>query len=108
MAVLTPYLDKLKSHLSIDAVVGEKVRLESKGNRMWGLCPFHAENTPSFTVSVDRGSYKCCGCGEFGDIISFVRETEGLEFSRRCVFLPIKLAWICHSNSHSKILKNRH
>ena len=56
MAVLTPYLDKLKSHLSIDAVVGEKVRLESKGNRMWGLCPFHAENTPSFTVSVDRGS----------------------------------------------------
>ena len=80
MADLTPFLDKLKSHLSIDAVVGEKVRLESKGNRMWGLCPFHAENTPSFTVSVDRGSYKCFGCGEFGDIISFVRETEGLEF----------------------------
>jgi DNA primase len=80
MADLTPFIDKLKSHLAIDVVVGEKVRLERKGNRMWGLCPFHAENTPSFTVSIDRGSYKCFGCGEFGDIISFVRETEGLEF----------------------------
>ncbi|MFT7517006.1 MAG: DNA primase [Myxococcota bacterium] len=80
MADLTPFIDKLKSHLAIDVVVGEKVRLERKGNRMWGLCPFHAENTPSFTVSVDRGSYKCFGCGQFGDIISFVRETEGLEF----------------------------
>ncbi|HIA38986.1 MAG TPA: DNA primase [Planctomycetes bacterium] len=80
MADLTPFVDKLKSHLSIDVVVGEKVRLDRKGNRMWGLCPFHAENTPSFTVSVDRGSYKCFGCGQFGDIISFIRETEGLEF----------------------------
>ncbi|MDP6963374.1 MAG: DNA primase, partial [Planctomycetota bacterium] len=80
MADLTPFIDKLKSHLGIDVVVGEKVRLERKGNRLFGLCPFHAENTPSFTVSVEHGSYKCFGCGEFGDIISFIRETEGLDF----------------------------
>ena len=57
-----------------------KTRLRKVGGRYTGLCPFHEERTPSFSVSPDRGTYHCFGCGVGGDAISFVRETEGLDF----------------------------
>jgi len=80
MSELNTFLDDLKERIPIESVVGQKVQLTRKGNRYWGLCPFHAEKTPSFTVNPGRNSFKCFGCGQGGDAITFVRETEGLEF----------------------------
>lgn len=77
---LQGFVDALKERLPIEAVVGQRVRLTRRGNRYWGLCPFHAEKSPSFTVEAVKGFYKCFGCGKSGDVITFVRETEGLEF----------------------------
>ncbi|MDA1114619.1 MAG: CHC2 zinc finger domain-containing protein, partial [Planctomycetota bacterium] len=80
MSDLNTFLDDMKERIPIESVVGQKVQLTRKGNRYWGLCPFHAEKTPSFTVNPGRNSFKCFGCGQGGDAITFVRETEGLEF----------------------------
>jgi DNA primase len=62
------------------AVVEEYLRLEKKGGRYWGLCPFHHEKTPSFTVEPERKFYYCFGCGKGGSIVSFVMEMDKLSF----------------------------
>ncbi|MEM9024785.1 MAG: CHC2 zinc finger domain-containing protein, partial [Bacteroidota bacterium] len=56
----------------IEEVVGEYVTLKKRGANLLGLCPFHNEKTPSFNVSPTKGIYKCFGCGEGGDAISFL------------------------------------
>ncbi|MDA0339846.1 MAG: DNA primase, partial [Proteobacteria bacterium] len=61
-------------------VVGRKVKLQKRGKEHTGLCPFHGEKTPSFTVSDDKGFYHCFGCGAHGDVVKFVMESEGLAF----------------------------
>ncbi len=72
----------LKFRVNIHDVVARTVSLKKSGHaRFKGLCPFHSEKTPSFHVSADKGFYKCFGCGKAGDILSFVMETEGLQFS---------------------------
>jgi DNA primase len=71
----------LKSRVNIADVVSRVVTLRKAGSRMKGLCPFHNEKTPSFHVNPDMGIFKCFGCGKAGDIISFVRETEQLNFT---------------------------
>jgi DNA primase len=67
---------------SIDptAVVGDYLRLEKKGGRYWGLCPFHHEKTPSFTVDPDRKYYYCFGCHKGGSIVDFIMEMDKLSF----------------------------
>lgn len=75
-------IQDLKQRVNIADVVSRTVALKKAGGaRFKGLCPFHAEKTPSFHVSSDRGFYKCFGCGKAGDILSFVMETEGLVFA---------------------------
>jgi DNA primase len=75
-------LRDLKNRINIHDVVGRVVTLRKAGGaRFKGLCPFHSEKTPSFNVSTDKGYYKCFGCGKAGDIINFVMETEGLQFT---------------------------
>ncbi|HEX3730981.1 MAG TPA: DNA primase [Opitutaceae bacterium] len=71
----------LKLRVSVADVVSRVAALKRAGSSLKGLCPFHSEKTPSFHVNLDRGSYKCFGCGKSGDIIEFVRETEQLSFS---------------------------
>jgi DNA primase len=75
-------LRDLKNRVNIHDVVVRVVALKKAGgNRFKGLCPFHAEKTPSFNVSTDKGFFKCFGCGKAGDVINFVMETEGLQFT---------------------------
>ena len=75
-------LQDLKHRVNIHDVVARTVSLKKAGgNRFKGLCPFHSEKTPSFHVSTDKGFYKCFGCGKAGDILNFVMETEGLQFT---------------------------
>jgi DNA primase len=71
---------EVKSKLSIVDVVGETVQLRKAGTTLKGLCPFHGEKTPSFVVTPARESWHCFGCGEGGDIFSFVMKLENLTF----------------------------
>jgi DNA primase len=71
---------EVKSKLSIVDVVGETVQLRKAGTTLKGLCPFHGEKTPSFVVTPARESWHCFGCGEGGDIFSFVMKQENLTF----------------------------
>ena len=72
----------LKVRVNLADVVSRVVTLrKAGGTRLKGLCPFHNEKTPSFHVDPDKGFYKCFGCGKAGDVITFVRDTEQLNFS---------------------------
>ena len=73
-------VSKIKERLSIEEVVSSYIKLEKSGANLKARCPFHNEKTPSFFVSVDRGTYYCFGCGASGDIFTFVEEFEGLDF----------------------------
>ncbi len=73
-------VQKIKDRLSIVDVVSQYVKLERSGGALRARCPFHAERTPSFHVSPDRGTYHCFGCGVGGDIFSFIQGIEGLDF----------------------------
>lgn len=72
--------DKLRSQILVSEVVGKKVKLKLRGKEFTGLCPFHNEKSPSFTVNDLKGFYHCFGCQAHGDVVSFVMQTEGLEF----------------------------
>ena len=72
--------DKLRSSILTSEVVGKKVKLKARGPEFQGLCPFHNEKSPSFTVNDLKGFYHCFGCAAHGDIISFVMQSEGLEY----------------------------
>jgi DNA primase len=71
---------EIKSKLPVVDVVGETVALKRAGSAYKGLCPFHAEKTPSFVVTPDRESWHCFGCGEGGDIFTFLMRRDGLDF----------------------------
>ena len=71
---------EIKSKLDIVEVVGDYVALRKNGQTHWGRCPFHNEKTPSFSVSQERQTFHCFGCGKGGDIFTFIMEMEHLEF----------------------------
>jgi DNA primase len=74
------FVDHLKSSVDIVRTVGEYVRLRKIGSRYAGLCPFHTEKTPSFSVNPSIGIFICFGCGKKGDVLTFVQEIEQLTF----------------------------
>ncbi len=74
------FVEQVKSSVDIVRLVGEYVRLKKAGSRYVGLCPFHAESTPSFGVNAVHQYYKCFGCGAGGDIFNFVMQLEGITF----------------------------
>lgn len=71
---------EIKYRNDIAGLIGEYTELKKRGTTLVGLCPFHTEKTPSFTVWPEKSSYYCFGCGAGGDVITFVRETEHLEY----------------------------
>lgn len=80
-------VQEIKSRLDIAEVIGDYLPLKRKGNLLWGLCPFHGEKTPSFSVSRERQTFHCFGCGKGGDVFAFVMEQEGLSFREALKFL---------------------
>jgi DNA primase len=81
MAFPPGFLDELRARLSMSDIVGRKVVLKRRsGSEYAGLCPFHNEKTPSFTVNDKKGFFHCFGCGAHGDAVGFVMKTEGLSF----------------------------
>ncbi len=81
------FIDELKLKNDIVDVVGRYVRLEQKGSSFWGKCPFHHEKTASFSVNAHEQYYYCFGCHKSGDVITFIREIESLDFSDAVKFL---------------------
>ena len=77
--------DKLRSSILISELIAKSVALKKKGKEFTGLCPFHNEKTPSFSVNDQKGFYHCFGCQAHGDIISFVMNKEGLNFKEAVV-----------------------
>jgi DNA primase len=71
---------EIKEAASIEEVVGQYVKLERRGKNLLGLCPFHADSKPSFTVSPDRGIFHCFGCQAGGNVISFVMQYHKMSF----------------------------
>lgn len=80
MAFPPQFLDELRARLSLAEVIGRRVRLTRRGREYQGLCPFHNEKTPSFTVNEDKGFFHCFGCGAHGDVIGFEMRAAGLSF----------------------------
>ncbi|UCH74326.1 MAG: DNA primase [Rhodospirillales bacterium] len=80
MAFPPRFLDDIKDRVALVDVVSRRVKLVRKGREHLGLCPFHNEKTPSFTVNEEKGFYHCFGCGAHGDAISFVQNTQSLTF----------------------------
>ncbi len=77
---LEEVIAEIKNKLDIVDVVSRQVILKKNGGRYWGLCPFHKEKTPSFSVNPQLGIYKCFGCGAGGDALSFIMKTQNIEF----------------------------
>jgi len=73
-------VEAVKAAADIVEVISGRTQLRRSGARFTGLCPFHDERTPSFSVSPEKGLYYCFGCGAAGDAVSFVEETEGVDF----------------------------
>ncbi len=74
------HVQDIKEKLDIVEIIGDYVRLRKVGKNFRGLCPFHSEKTPSFYVSPERQTYHCFGCGNGGDLFSFIMEAESIDF----------------------------
>ncbi|GIV61192.1 MAG: DNA primase [Rhodothermaceae bacterium] len=94
-------IEEIRAATDIVDVVGDYVRLKKRGSKYWGLCPFHSEKTPSFSVDPEQNLFYCFGCHKGGDVFTFVRETEGVGFheavrtlaERAGIPLPLEDAW---------------
>lgn len=71
-------VEQIRTSSDIVEVIGEYVQLRKQGRNYFGLCPFHGENSPSFSVSSDKQIFHCFGCGEGGNVFSFLMKMEGL------------------------------
>src|SRR5581483_5838499 len=80
MGILDEDVQRVREATDIVDLVKEHVALRRVGRRFTGLCPFHKEKTPSFSVNAELGAYFCFGCQKSGDAITFVREVEHLDF----------------------------
>ncbi len=80
MRLSDSFLEQLRANTDIESIISPYVNLRRRGKNLVGLCPFHNEKTPSFTVYPENGSFYCFGCGVGGDVITFVRRMENLDY----------------------------
>jgi DNA primase len=83
-------IDQIRMSVDIVDIIGEHVQLKKQGRNYFGLCPFHGENSPSFSVSPDKQIFHCFGCGAGGNVFSFLMDLEGLTFVEAAVKLAEK------------------
>lgn len=102
MQISEEILEKIKSQNDIVDVISERVRLKKSGRNFTGLCPFHNEKTPSFSVSQEKQIYKCFGCGEAGNVISFVMKEKNLPFVEAVKYLANRANIPLESNNGEK------
>jgi len=90
VAIAADVIEQVRSRVNLVEVVQPHIALRRVGRRWQGLCPFHAEKTPSFYVNEELGLYKCFGCNASGDVITFVREIEHLDFAQAVEYLAAR------------------
>lgn len=83
-------INQIRQSVDIVELISEYVQLKKQGRNYFGLCPFHGENSPSFSVSTDKQIYHCFGCGAGGNVFSFLMELEGITFLEAAVKLAEK------------------
>src|ERR687897_898510 len=91
MAIVDDDIERLKATVSLVDVVSEVVSLRKVGRNYVGLCPFHAEKTPSFNVREETGRYRCFGCDQSGDVFTFVQQHEHVDFVGAVEYLAAKV-----------------
>ena len=108
MAIPEAFLQELVERNDIVDVVGSYVRLTKRsGSNLFGLCPFHSEKTPSFSVSPDKQIYHCFGCGKGGGVINFIMEIEGLTFPEAVEFLAKRVGMAMPEQEDNREAKKR-
>lgn len=98
-------VEQIRTSSDIVEVIGEYVQLRKQGRNYFGLCPFHGENSPSFSVSSDKQIFHCFGCGEGGNVFSFLMKMEGLAY-RGCSKARRK-KWNCGCRVHIRTRTTR-
>ena len=81
MPIPADIVNEVKYRNDIESVISSYVELKKRGKNLVGLCPFHNEKTPSFTVYPENGSFYCFGCGVGGDVFSFIKLIENLDYA---------------------------
>lgn len=87
MAFSPRFLEELRERILLSQLIGRKVKLTKRGREYMGLCPFHHEKTPSFTINDDKGFYHCFGCGAHGDIVRYLTDAEKMPFLEAVEYL---------------------
>ena len=104
-------LDEIRDRADIVDLIGEYVDLKRSGSNYMGLCPFHSEKTPSFSVSPSKSIFKCFGCGVGGDVITFIMKRENLNFPEAVEFLAekynVRLSEYKDENKEAREKRNR-
>jgi len=98
---------EIESRIDIVEFISETVHLSRKGNNYWGLCPFHQEKTPSFSVNRDKQMYYCFGCHAGGNIFSFIMKKDGLEFKEALEILAAKAGIEINRLQDRKVIDKR-
>jgi DNA primase len=80
MSLPPAFLEEIRARISLADLIGRRMRLIKRGREFTGLCPFHNEKSPSFTVNEEKGFFHCFGCGAHGDVIGFVMQSQNLGF----------------------------
>ena len=75
------FIDRVRGHFLVSEVVGRRIPVKKHGREYQAVCPFHSEKTPSFTINDEKGFYHCFGCSAHGDVITFVKEYEGISWT---------------------------
>ena len=107
------FIDELIARADIVEVVGARVALKRAGSNYKGLCPFHGEKTPSFTVSPSKGFYHCFGCSAHGTAIGFLMAYDNLEFPEavealaEMMGLEVPRAWIAAAHHQRNAPRRR-
>lgn len=108
MAISDDYIAELRRRADIETIISSYVNIKRNGKICRGLCPFHGEKTPSFTVYPDTQSFYCFGCGEGGDIIRFICSIENLNYIDAIKFLADKVGMdLPEDNSYDASLSKR-
>ena len=87
MMIPREIIEEVVARTDINDIIGSYVNLKRAGSNMHGLCPFHSERTPSFTVFTRSNSFYCFGCGAGGDVITFIKRIENLDYIDAVKFL---------------------
>lgn len=109
MRITEETIERIKQENDIVDIISETVKLKRSGRNYMGLCPFHNEKSPSFSVSQDKQIYKCFGCGEAGNVLTFVMKNRNLNFIEACKVLAEKanIRLDLGNGEESKVVKKK-